>query len=167
MRPVHLLALGGLLVGCAHASETYESSGTVVAVPLARELVVVDEPPPPESAPPPARPRLTRTITLGQSNEAADYSGPTPPPPAGAGGNANTNNVVVNNNVIVQQSPPRFYGGYGGYGYGYGAHGRGASRSGFSSRGATGRQWGSTGFEGARRTAAPGQTPAVGGNWAP
>lgn len=164
MRPVHLVALGLVLVGCAHTTETRESSAELVAAPATREVVVIDEPPPAETEAPRARPRLTQTITLGQSNGEATYSAA--PAPAAQGQGGNTNNVVVNNHVIVQQAPPVYYGGYGGYGYGYGTYGRGGHvRSGSSSTSST--SWGSNGFEGARRTAAPGQTPAVGGNWAP
>ncbi len=167
MRPVHLAALGLVLVGCAHTTETRESSAELVAAPGTREVVVIDEPPPAQAEAPRARPRLTQTITLGQSNGEATYSAA--PAPAAPGQGGSTNNVVVNNHVIVQQAPPVYYGGYGGYGgygygYGYGSSGRGGHvRSGGSSS----TMWGSSGFEGARRTAAPGQTPAVGGNWAP
>lgn len=165
MRPLHLVALGALLVGCAHTTETRETSAEILSAPSAREVVAVDEPPPREAEPPRARPRLTQTITLGQSNGDATYSGAPGAPPQGQAGS--TNNVVVNNNVIVQQAPPVYYGGYGGYGYGYGSYGsRGFGRGGGFGRSSS-AAWGGSGFEGARRTAAPGQTPAVGGNWAP
>ena len=77
-------------------------------------------------------------------------------------------NVVVNNTVVVQAPPPMYYGGYGSYGaYSYGYRGAGRVSDGprGGSRGSS--MWGSTGWEGARRTAAPGQTPGIGGNWSP
>lgn len=170
MRPVHLVALGLVLAGCAHTTETRETSATIVAAPGTREVIAVEEPPPMQVEPPRARPRLTQTITLGQANGEATYSAaPAPPQGQGQGQGGNTNNVVVNNNVIVQQAPPIYYGGYGGYGsygYGYGSSGRGFARGGGFDRGASGA-WGTTGFEGPRRTAPSGQTPGVGGNWAP
>lgn len=162
MRPVHLVALGLVLVGCAHTTETHESSATVVAAPGTREVIAVEEAPPMQAEPPRARPRLTQTITLGQSSSEAAYSAPAPAT-QGQGG-ATSNNVVVNNNVIVQQAPPVYYGGYGSYGYGYGSSSRGFASGGGFNRGTTGA-WGSTGFEGPRRTAPAGQTPGVGGNW--
>ncbi|MBX3231089.1 MAG: hypothetical protein KIT84_37130 [Labilithrix sp.] len=114
----------------------------------------------PEPPPPPPRPRLSQTITLGQD----DYS-PRPPPAPAAQGQGTSNNVTVNNNIVVQ-SPPVFYGG--GFGYGYGGYGAARSGDGRTGVGVAPRTpWAPSGWEGAQRTAAPGQTPGVGGNWAP
>ena len=52
------------------------------------------------------------------------------------------------------------YGGYGGYGRTYGT--RDGSRT-----QQTQQSYAPNGWEGAGRTAAPGMTPHVGGNWAP
>lgn len=161
--------------GCAHRSEMHETSSTMMAAPAAEarqepqgEIIAVDQQVAQPEAPR-ARPRLTQTITLGQSNNEATYS--SPPPAPGQQGPGGTN-VTVNNNVIVNQPPAVYggWGGFGGYGYGYGGRGGyGARSDGFdrssSARGAT---WGNTGWEGARgRPAAAGATPSVGGNWAP
>lgn len=175
-----LLATAALVLvsGCAHTSETHESSAynaSGVSAPPSQpqgEVIAVDQQVVQEEAPR-ARPKLTQTITLGQSNNESTYS---PPPPVPAQGGPGGNNVTVNNNVVVNQ-PPAVYGGWGGYGgygsYGYGYSGRGGGYGvrtdgfghGGSSRGAT---WGNTGWEGARgRPAAAGGTPGVGGNWAP
>jgi hypothetical protein len=129
---------------------------------------VVMETPAPEVVVPEvqeSRPRLSKTITLGQGTEW-QYT-PSAAVPA-QGTVAPSSNVVVNNNIVVQGGAPGYYGyGYGG-GRGYGrattftnnADGR------FGARGTTGApSWGASGWEGARRTAAPGQTPGVGGNW--
>lgn len=172
-----ILACAVLLAvsGCAHTTETHESSAMMMNAPSPSpqgEVIAVDQQAVQEEAPR-ARPKLTQTITLGQANNEATYSAAPPAPGQGQGQGGNTQNVTVNNNVIVNQ-PPAVYGGWGGgYGsYGYGYSGRGASTvrtdgfgRGGSSRGAT---WGNTGWEGARgRPAAPGGTPGVGGNWAP
>ena len=160
------LALTGhvCLVGCAHTTETHESSTTVMSVPPpSREVIAVDQQAPPEPEAPRARPRLTQTVTLGQGNGDPTYSSAPPPPQQGQGG-GQTTNVTVNNNVVVNQ-PPVMYGGYGGYGYGgYGYGGAAGYGRGFS-RGSGGGMWGGNGFEGARRTAPSGGTPGVGGNW--
>lgn len=107
------------------------------------------------------RPRLSQTITLGQGTESQYTPSASKPPPVAA---PSSQNVVVNNNIIVQGGP-QYYGGYTGYGV-YGRPGvfNGEGRWG-ASRGSP--TWGSSGWEGARRTAAPGQTPGVGGNWSP
>jgi hypothetical protein len=120
-----------------------------------------------ESAPPAverARPRLSQTVTLGQGNPVP-YT-PSAPPQQAAGGQ--NQNVVVNNNIVVQGGAPGYLGYGGGY-RGFGGYGGPATfyndgRSG-GSRGTS--AWSTTGWEGARRTAAPGQTPGVGGNWSP
>jgi hypothetical protein len=174
-----ILSAAVLLVvsGCAHTSDTHESSAFVasgVNAPPSQpqgEIIAVDQQLVQEEAPP-ARPKLTQTITLGQSNSESAYSAASPAPgqanqagQAGQGGN----NVTVNNNVIVNQ-PPVYggWGGYGGYGYsgrggGFGVRADGAGRSSGSRGGAT---WGNTGWEGARgRPAGAGATPGVGGNW--
>src|SRR5688572_24494414 len=122
MRSFAILSVAlAVLSGCAHTMETQESSATVVSAPPAtKEVIAVDEQAPQEEAPR-ARPRLTQTVTLGQSNGQAEYSAP-PPAPGQPGQGGNTQNVTVNNNVIVNQ-PPAVYGGYPAYGYGYGARG--------------------------------------------
>jgi hypothetical protein len=180
--PCVAVAALALSTGCAHQSELHESTMSASAVtgsthdssppPSSQEprgeVIAVDQQVTREEAPP-ARPRLTQTVTLGQSNGEATYTAPPPVPAQGQGGN--TQNVIVNNNVVVNQ-PPAVYGGWGGYG-GYGTYGYGTRGGGYgvradgrsSSRGAT---WGNTGWEGARgRPAAAGATPGVGGNWAP
>jgi hypothetical protein len=80
-------------------------------------------------------------------------------------------NVVVNNNITVVGGPT-VYGGYGGYGYsrstGRSNGGRVDSTAGRGNgQGTPSQAWAPSGWEGAGRTAAPGQTPHVGGNWAP
>src|SRR5690606_11421776 len=65
---------------------------------------------------PPARPRLSRTITLGQGAEPA-YTPHSPPRAQAASGPSS--NVVVNNTVILQGVPSYGYG----YGVGYGVPG--------------------------------------------
>jgi hypothetical protein len=73
--------------------------------------------------------------------------------------------VVVNNYVMT---PPSYGAYYGGYGYGGGPNGYAyAPRANFVARSPGIGRWGASGWEGAGRTAAPGHTPAVGGNWAP
>jgi hypothetical protein len=160
MRSTALLLAG--LLGCAHTTETHESSTTIVSAPESKEIIAVDEPPSREEAPR-ARPRLAQTITLGQSNGESTYSAAPPAPDQAQGGN-----VIVNNNVIINGGYGGYGGYYGGYSYGYGrgvgirADGTGGHRGGGSGR----VPWGSTGWEGAGgRPAAPGRTPGVGGNW--
>ena len=146
-----------VLGGCAHTREEVRSASVTNEAPPEREVIAVDTPPPYESAPA-ARPRLSQTVTLGQGTPS-QYTPSAPPPAPGA---QQSPNVVVNNNIVVGGAPA--YGGYGGYGY------RGGYTGAFTSfeGGARARpQPGTTGWEGARRTAAPGQTPGVGGNWAP
>lgn len=164
-----LITVSASLAACAHTREevhtTTVSGEAVPSMIEDREVVAIDSPPPPEPAPV-SRPRLSRTITLGEGTEA-QYTPSAPRPSAPQGPT-----VVVNNNVVVQNST-QWYGGYSGYGgyRGYGGYGRpttftDGSRWGGSGGGAR-PQWGATGWEGAGRTAAPGQTPGVGGNWAP
>lgn len=151
------------LGGCAHASEEVRAT-TVGYVPPSSTASGDDDDR--EASAPASRPRLSRTITLGEGAESP-YTPSAPPPPPGAGPT-----VVVNNNVVVQSG---YAGGYIGYGYrgGYGSgysYGRPSTfyegRTSSAPRGGV-PQWGSSGWEGARRTAAPGQTPGIGGNWAP
>lgn len=121
-------------------------------------------------AAPEARPRLSRTITLGQGADSA-YSAPSQAPAPGTAGGTP---VVVNNTVVVQNGGYVGYPSYG-YGYGYGGYGAGGYRLGSggrtdgrgASRAGGPSTWSTTGWEGARRTAAPGQTPVIGGNWSP
>ena len=168
-----LLVLGSVslvaITGCA-ATTGQERVVVAVDAPAARnssEVVEVTEVVPPvslEAAP--MRPRLSQTLTLGQGTAEPVYTAAAPQRAQGANGGSN---VVVNNNITVVGSQGG-YGGYGGgygYGYGYGVggvardYGRGSSST--SRSGA----WAPSGWEGAQRTAAPGHTPGVGGNWAP
>jgi hypothetical protein len=172
MAPLAALAFAFASAGCA--STLGSSSGqdrVVVAVDApvthgSNEVVEVTEVVPPvvvDTAPP--RRRLSQTVTLGSTEPV--YA--VPPPQQGSGGN-----VVVNNNVTVVNGMPGYgaYGAYGGYGYGgyggygYGGPSRGDGR-GSASRSSTTGGYAPTGWEGAQRTAAPGRTPGVGGNWAP
>lgn len=144
------------LVGCAHTNEEVRTATTVDA-PSEREVIAIVEPAAQEEMPR-ARPRLSRTVTLGQGTPDAEYTGPTAPQPKVEPPRSPT--VIVNNTIV--NSPPVYgYGyGYGSWGYrGYG-YGRGHDAA-PPSRGS----WGTTGWEGASRTAAPGQTPGIGGNW--
>ncbi len=166
--------LSASLAACAHTREEVRSSTVAESAPPSimgdesesareREVIAVDTAPPVETASPP-RPRLSRTITLGEGAEPQYTPSAAPPAPG------SSPSVVVNNNIVVQDGP-RYYGGHSGYG-GYAGHGYGRpttfydGRVGGASRGSQ-PQWSSTGWEGARRTAAPGQTPGIGGNWAP
>ncbi|WP_146652949.1 hypothetical protein [Labilithrix luteola] len=148
------LALGAL-AACSHAPD----SAPPRALPFDDQPVVQVAPPAAET--PVARPRLSRTVTLGQGAQEA-YQ-PSPDPPAAPGPSSN---VVVNNNVTVIGASPVY--GYGGYGYGYGGWGYGwggggrDARVGSSTRNWGSQPWGSTGWEGAQRTAPAGQTPGVG-----
>lgn len=168
------LVLASALAGCAYTHEEVRTTSASDIPPAGAPVEETDDeaPPPPvvSEATPAPRPRLSRTITLGQGTEAQYTPAPASPPPG-----TTTPNVVVNNNITVQ-APPNVY-GYGGY-YGYGYYGGYGSRGGYGrattftdgrSGGRTSAppQWGSSGWEGARRTAAPGQTPGIGGNWAP
>lgn len=144
-----------LLAACAHMREEALTTVTAEAAPPTSFVA------PPSEAAPRGRPRLSQTITLGRGTEQPFT--PTAPRPEVQ----QAPSVVVNNNVAVQGAPA--YYGYGRY-YGHGAYDRSATFH--SSDGRTGGQrdvpqWGSNGWEGARRSAAPGQTPGIGGNWAP
>jgi hypothetical protein len=154
------LALAGVGVGCASGMSPVP--GGAGADPSAATEVESEEPvaasPPPRPTEP-GRRRLSQTVTLGQGATEPAYA----PGLASQGGGAGAS-VTVNNNVTVVNQPPVFYGGYGGVGYGaYGASGTRDGRGGAGSRSA----WAPSGWEGAQRTAPPGSTPGVGGNWAP
>ena len=169
--------LGGGLVlfgtGCASSLEgAGAGERTLLQGETARgrettNAVVVETRHAPEA--PAARPRLSQTITLGQGANESVYGSPAP----AQASNGSGSNVTVNNNItVVQQQPPAVYGGYGGYGYGYGGYGGGRAYGGREGTGAASTSsrsgaWAPTGWEGAGRTAAPGQTPGVGGNFAP
>lgn len=151
----HLLALLVLTAGCAQEQKLRPAAAPTEPNPWGAET---DAPPVVQQEPlVTARPRLSRTITLGQDDYA--QSRPAPAQQAQGGNNQTT---IVNNNIVVQ--PPVIYGGYGGYGYGYGGGTLGDGRTGVS---AGTRAWAPSGWEGAQRTAPRGQTPHVGGNWAP
>ena len=168
-----LVAVGSLATfagGCAHTLESAREDRVVVAVDRgsSEPAIEVTEPPPVIIAEPVAtRPRLSRTVTLGEGTVEPIYAA-APQPREGGGPN-----VVVNNNITVLGAPSV----YGGYGYGYGGYGRsgrgsGSGRADPPRNGANGQPtqpqpWAASGWEGAGRTAAPGQTPHVGGNWAP
>ena len=151
--------------GCAHSLESAREDRVVVAVDhggaeAASGDVVVTEPPPVIIAEPIAAPVSSLPVRSVEPIYAA-----APQREASGGGP----NVVVNNNITVVGAPA-VYGGYGYGGYGYGGYGR-SSRGGRAdpprSNGVTTQPWAASGWEGAGRTAAPGQTPHIGGNWAP
>lgn len=164
-----LVLLAPLATGCAHTLESREDR-VVVAVDTKPTMDLTE--PPPVLSPPPneavvTRPRLSRTVTLGEGAPEAYV-----PAPQAAPASAFGPNVVVNNNItVVGGAPPVVYGGgYAGYGYGDGyGGGRSGGHTDPSSRGTSTRSnaWAPNGWEGAGRTAPPGQTPHVGGNWAP
>jgi hypothetical protein len=166
--PTFFAVLSALtLAACAHtndemhaATPSTETEAASTPATIEREVIAVDTLPPPQPSPV-SRPRLSQTITLGQGTEAP-YTPPAPRPQPQAGGP--TQNVVVNNNIVVQGTPG--YYGYGGY-QGYGGYGHPASFGSSDAASRGGSQWSATGWEGARRTAAPGQTPGIGGNWSP
>ncbi len=163
-----------MLAGCTaheeiHASTAVDARPSRVEAPSSPQ----ESPRPEAPAVPLSRPRLSQTLTLGQGAEPT-YT-PAAAAPATGAASGGGSSVVVNNNIVVQPGAPAYYGGYGSYGgyggYGsYGGYGAGRTTGVTDSRGrgtggATG--WSSTGWEGPRRTAAPGQTPGVGGNWSP
>jgi hypothetical protein len=167
-------ALAGLTtMGCATSMGSASGDGRVVVAVDAppqssSELVQVTEvvqPVAPEAATP-ARRRLSEVVTLGQGTAEPIYV-----PGQQQQAQAATNGVVVNNNITVVNGQPGYgYGGYyGGYGYGGYGGGRGSSAPGTSRDGRGGMAgngaWAPSGWEGAQRTAAPGHTPGVGGNW--
>jgi hypothetical protein len=182
-----LAALAGLsalsAIGCATSMGSAAGEGrVVVAVDTpsrsSSEVVQVTEVVQPiasgaPAAAPAGRRRLSETVTLGQGTTEPIYV----PGQQGQGQaqQGAANGVVVNNNITVvngQQAGYGYGGYYGGYGYG-GGYGRGAGAlgSGRDSRGGAGTPsngaWAPNGWEGAQRTAAPGRTPGVGGNFAP
>lgn len=156
------VAVAGGLAACSPPSE----SPPARALPYEHEARAYEGEA--RSEKPVVRPRLSQTVTLGQGQQEAYQPSPDPAvvaPPS--------SNVIINNNVTVLGAPPVYgYGGYG-YGYGYGGWGYGwgsgarDARVGSSPRNGGSQPWGSTGWEGAQRTAPPGQTPGVGGNWSP
>ena len=178
-----LLGVAGLAslasAGCATSMGAASGDGRVVVAvdtppQTSSDVVQVTEvvqPIAPE-APAPGRRRLSEVVTLGQGTPEPVYV-PGQPAPQGAG----PNGVVVNNNVTVVNGQPGYgyggyYGGYGYGGYGGGGYGRtaGALNGARDGRGGTtagNGAWAPNGWEGAQRTAAPGHTPGVGGNWSP
>jgi hypothetical protein len=169
MRSLLALGLLAFLGGCAHTLESSRDDRVVVAVDAkssASTTEVTEAPPVIVTEPVAARPRLSRTLTLGEGTTEPVYIA-TPQPAQGTGQNGPS--VVVNNNVTVVGSPPVVYGGYGAGSYGRTYN----SGVGYGMRDSVGRgsgshsAWAPSGWEGAGRTAAPGQTPGVGGNWAP
>ena len=179
MRGMRVTALPALVVictlatfagGCAHTLESAREDRVVVAVDTkgADPVTAITEPPAVLVAEPVAvRPRLSRTVTLGEGTVEPIYAVPAQAQAAGGP------NVVVNNNITVVGGPTG-YGGYGGYGYsrstgrssgGTGGRADGSARSNDATTPT--QPWAPSGWEGAGRTAAPGQTPHVGGNWAP
>ena len=156
-----------LATGCAAAAGN-ERVVVAVEAPSTRtsseafEVTEVVKPIVPEVAP--QRPRLAQTVTLGQGGPEAVYSGAAPQQAQGMTGGSP--NVVVHNNITVVGSPAV----YGGYGYGYGGYGGATGARDYGRGNASTSRAGAyapTGWEGAQRTAAPGHTPGVGGNWAP
>ena len=135
------------------------------------ETVEVTELTPQAAAQPdPPRRRLAQTVTLGQGTGEPLYG----PIPQAQGTPGNGTNVTVNNNVTVVNGQPVYYGygsysGYGGYGYGGYESRRGGNVGARDGRGASSspQAWAPNGWEGAQRTAAPGKTPNVGGNFPP
>jgi len=146
--------------GCAHALETTREDRVLGASDARRAEPIFEIAEPPRALAlelAAARPRLSRTVTLGEGTVEPVYA--TQAQAAGGTG------VVVTNNITVVGAPSV----YGGYGYG-----RDTARSGGGRDGTGGRAgqngplhpWAPSGWEGAGRTAAPGDTPHVGGNWA-
>jgi hypothetical protein len=162
-----MVVLGALSSACAPTVRSSNEERSVVVVDAPSTTVITEAPSPVVVEPASARPRLSQVVTLGQGTSEAVYGGAA----GGAPPAAPANGVVVNNNVTVVNGQP----GYGGYGYGYGGYGYGGrSGTGYGGRDSYGRgsstggqAWAPNGWEGAHRTAAPGQTPNVGGNWAP
>lgn len=160
-RPLALVFLGlSALSGCA---EELEPPRYAVLAPVERTSStievrhVVPPPAPPVDDELVSRPRLSRTLRLGQETVAYD-TGVRAAPPQGAPSGVT---VVVNNNISQQQAVV-VGGGYGGYGGG----GYGAPRDyGSFARPSYGR---------APSISAPPQpqapnvsSPPIGGNWAP
>ena len=116
------------------------ADATTVRQPL--EPVAAGAPPAPAEEEPvaDARPRLSRTVTLGEINVAPSNPSAAAPPGSGV-------SVTINNYTSVTP-------GYGGYGYGYAGFGYSRSQPSFSARG--------TG-SGASRSSAAG--PHAGQSW--
>lgn len=146
-----------VLAGCTRQDEARVTSPLAEPAPPQTIAPAPPAPAEPSADPPASRPRLAQTITLGQGAEAAYVPSPATPP-----AQQQQQTVIVNNNIVVG-------GGYGGYpaypGY-YRSTSSRTTREGFGTT-ARSTSWSTTGWEGARRTAAPGQTPGIGGNWAP
>lgn len=142
---------------CAHAAPPPPAA----PAPDDREVVAVAEPAPvlgplDEDVAPRAPQRLSRTITLGQTEYA--------PMPTPGAAQAATAPIVVNNNVTVVNQPPPIYGSRG---YGYGSRFGSTPITRGERVGSAPSMWSHDGWGGAQRTAPPGRTPGVGGNWAP
>lgn len=153
-----VVALMIFVIGCAHTtSDVHDVRAGLQEQEKVESSPATDHASADEAqAPIVARPRLARTVTLGEVDHA-----PSPSPVAGAG-NAGGPTVIVNNVISVSSAPLAL--GYGGYGI------RSSSAYGFRDgygRGRSVQAWAPTGWEGAGRTARPGQTPNVAGNWAP
>ena len=161
---------GVAMAGCA--GTTGQEGVVAVDAPSPRrstrrsvEVTEVVQPVDVDAAKAPNRPRLAQTVTLGQGAAEPSYTATIPQQ---AQGNER-GNVVVNNTITVVGSPAV----YGGYSYGYGGYGSGGASAGSrdygrgTSTGSPSGAWAPSGWEGAGRTAAPGHTPGVGGNWAP
>lgn len=161
-----VVALGLVLVACAHGADRVHDVEAPPPPPPERQVLAVEAPPPePAFEAAPARPKLTRTLVLGQGNGDTTYeAAPSRTLGQAQGGPpGSVTNIYINNQSSA--SAVAVGGGYG-YGPGYAPSYRGArvapGQAGFRPSG-----WSASGWEGARRTAAPGQTPGVGGNWSP
>ena len=171
----HFLVAVPLIVGCAHAQqedvEMPHARRSAVAAPLAsvdREVIAVDTAPPQLTPAYGPRPRLSHVVTLGAGSDVAAYSSAEVRASAPA---ERAHTVVVNNYSPAGGAYGYLIGGgYGGHGYTLGGDRYvTAPRAGeVYGRGAQGQPitpWAPTGWEGPGRTAAPGQTPGIGGNF--
>jgi len=112
-----LVTLALASAGCSHdteeprtpATHAHASDEAVPATDPDHEVIAVDVAPEPPPPPATSRPRLSRTITLGETQ----YEPLPDAPPPGPGGGGTT--VVVNNYVMT---PPPYAAYYGGYSYG-------------------------------------------------
>jgi hypothetical protein len=170
-----LLALGGCASSLANQDRVVVAVDTSPAMSNERPIEISEPVPATEAPAPPPNRRLSHTVTLGQGTT----EGYTPMPAPENQGNGGGPNIIVNNNVTVVGGTPAYGGYYGGYGYGYGGGGYGGTARGGYGEGrsngnttyggaastGTHQAWAPTGWEGAQRTASPGQTPAIGGNY--